>query len=314
VKALVVLVLLVLLGRAAHAQPWAEGVTDKNQNAAQALFADANKLFAQEAHGPALEKYVQAIALWDHPLIRFNMAVTLVRLDRFLDAALAIDRALRFGQAPFPTPEQYRQALDYQKLVGGRVGELEVTCAQAGVQVTLDGKQWLACPATQKLRVLAGEHALVAEAKDHMTKSQRLVVTGGKTTTASVELLRIETVATYEHPTRRWIPWTVAGGGAGLAAIGVAIWFSGRSQMDDFDENFARECPAGCDLDDAPALRDQRDGAQFKGNLGAAMVIGGGAVLAGGVVWAVVFNKPQRVLPTVEATPQGATLGASWRW
>jgi len=308
------LVILLLCAATAHAQPWAQGVTEKDQGAAQALFADANKLFAQEAHAPALEKYTQAIALWDHPLIRFNMAVTLVRLDRFLEAAEAIDRALRFGQAPFPTPEQYRQAVDYQKLVGGRIGEIEVTCAQAGAQITLDGKQWLACPATKKVRVLAGEHALVAEAKDFMTRSQRLVVTGGKTASARVELDRVETVATYEYRTQRWIPWSVAGSGAALAAIGVAIWFSGRSQMDDFEENFARECPAGCDLDDAPALRDQRDSAQFKGNLGAGMMIGGGAVLVGGAVWAIVFNKPQRVLPTVESTPAGATLGASWRW
>jgi hypothetical protein len=307
------LAILVLLAGVAHAQPWAAGVSDKDQGDAQALFADANKLFAQEAHGPALEKYTRAIALWDHPLIRFNMAVTLVRLDKFLEAAEAIDRALRFGKDPFPTPEQYRQALDYQKLIAGRVGEIEVTCTQRA-QVALDGKQWLACPGTQKTRVLAGEHALVAEADGFMTKSQRVIVTGGKTATARVELERIETAVKYEYPTKRWIPWSVAGGGAALGVVGLAVYLAGKSQMDDFKENFARECPRGCDLDTQPALDDQHDSARFKGTLGVTLMITGGAVLAGGAVWALVINRPRRVTPAVEVTPAGASIGASWAW
>jgi hypothetical protein len=306
------LLVLVALHATAAADPWREGVSDKTQSDAQALFAEGNKLFAQDAHGPALEKYTQAIALWDHPLVRFNMAVTLVRMDRFLEAAEAIDRALRFGQAPFPTAEQYRQAIDYQKLIGGRIGEIEVECKQAGAQLTLDGKLWVSCPASKKVRVLAGEHALVAEAKDHMTQSHRLVVTGGNTVTRKIELERIEAAATYEYPTRRWIPWTVAGGGAAIAFTGVAVWFAGRSQLDEFKENFARDCPAGCDLDDKPALRDQRDSALFKGNLGTGLMIGGGAVLVGGAVWALVFNTPRRVLPIVEVSPQGNSVGARW--
>ena len=308
------LAVLVLVCSVAHAQPWAAGVSDKDQGDAQALFADANKLFAQEAHGPALEKYTRAIALWDHPLIRFNMAVTLVRLDKFLEAAEAMDRALRFGKDPFPPPEQYRQAVDYQKLIAGRVGEIEVTCMQTGAQVALDGKQWLACPGTQKIRVLAGEHSLVTEATGFMTKSQRVIVTGGKTQIARVELERIETAANYEYPTKRWIPWSVAGGGAAVGVVGLAVYLVGRSQMDDFRKNFARECPRGCDLDAQPALSDQHDSAQFKGTLGATLMITGGAVLAGGAVWALVINRPRRVVPAVEVTPAGASVGASWSW
>src|SRR5690606_37398674 len=122
-----------------------------------AAFAEANELFSQQAHQPAIEKYKEALAAWDHPLIRFNMAVSLVRLDRILEAAEALDSALRFGQAPF-TPEEHQRALDYQRLVGGRIGNVEASCDQDGVQVLLDGKPWFQCPGTQKLRVMAGEH------------------------------------------------------------------------------------------------------------------------------------------------------------
>jgi hypothetical protein len=312
-KLLVVLALLAL-PVTAIAQPWAEGVAERDRDAAQALFAEANQLFATEAHAPALEKYTRAIALWDHPLIRFNMAVTLVRLDRFLEAAEAMDRALRFDKEPFPTPEQYRQALDYQKLIGGRVGDVEVTCAQRAVQVSLDGKPWLTCPGTQKTRVLAGQHALVAEAPGHMTRTTRVVVDGSRTAKVRIELERIESAVTYEYPTRRWVPWSVVAGGGAIATVGVAVWFSGRNQLDAFEENLARECPEGCNLEERGALRDQRDGAVLKGRIGMSAIIVGGVAVVGGATWAFVFNRPRRVLPTVEASPGGAQIGATWQW
>ena len=126
-------------------KPWAEGVPQDTQDKASALYEEGNQLFAQQAHAPALEKYKAAIALWDHPLIRFNMAVTEIRLERILEAADDLEQALRYGDKPFK-PELYQQALDYQALVKGRVGFIEATCDQAGAHLLLDGKPWFDCP------------------------------------------------------------------------------------------------------------------------------------------------------------------------
>ena len=68
------------------------------------------------------------------------------------------------------------------------------------------------------------------------------------------------------------------------------------------------------DLTTSPRSRDQRDSAELKGTIGIAMMITGGAVLAGGATWALVFNRPRLVVPTVEVAPSGATIGASWSW
>jgi tetratricopeptide (TPR) repeat protein len=134
VKRLITLVLLLLwTATAAAEQPWEAGIPKAKRDKANAAFAEANQLFAQQAHQPALEKYAEAVKEWDHPLIRFNMAVTLIRLDRILEAAESIDAALRFGQAPF-TQEHYQQALDYQKLVAGRVGIVAATCIVTGFE------------------------------------------------------------------------------------------------------------------------------------------------------------------------------------
>src|SRR5438552_4098319 len=133
---LVVVLVLVLAPRAwsgSDDDPWAGGVPRAQQEQANALFAEANQLFAQQAHGPALDKYKAAIALWDHPLIRFNMAVTEIRLDHLLDADDDLEKALRYGETPF-SPELYRQALDYRTLVKKQIGMVEVTCSQSEVR------------------------------------------------------------------------------------------------------------------------------------------------------------------------------------
>ena len=116
--------LALLLGAAPAAAdddvPWAQGVDPGIQEEANRLFADANVLFAQQAFTEALVKYRAAIAIWDHPLIRYNLAVTLIRLDRFRDATVELDHSLRYGAQPFDAAH-YQEALGYRRLLAGRV-------------------------------------------------------------------------------------------------------------------------------------------------------------------------------------------------
>lgn len=299
---------------AADVKPWAVGVPEATQDKANAIFEEGNQLFAQQAHAPALEKYKAALALWDHPLIRFNLAVTLIRLDRPLEAADELEKALRFGDAPFKK-DLYQQALDYQALLKGRVGYIEATCDQTGAAVLLDGKPWFACPGTQKIRVMAGEHALVGELRNFLTSSQRIVVAGGATATEKVKLVPLESAVILKYPYRRWIPYTITGAGAAIGLGGLAVWLAGRSQMNDFEDNFARDCPMGCqkDLSDKPLLRDLRDSAELKGKIGISMMVAGGAVTVGGIVMAII-NRPQRILPKIEVAPTAGGMAASTHW
>lgn len=306
-----VLVFLLVAHAVAHADsatPWADGIPHEQQAQANEVFAQANQLFAKQAYTEALGKYEAAIARWDHPMIRFNMAVTLIRLDRYLQAADALDKALHYGAAPF-TPELYQQAMDYQKLVAGRVAWIEPSCRQPGARVAIDGKPVFNCPATQRIRVLAGEHQIVAEAEGYMPLTRRVVVAGGATARVPLDLIPVDSV-TLEYPVRRWLPWSVAGAGGAIALGGLAFWISGKSQMDRFDREYAIECAASCesDLSQHRALRDQRDGALLKNGIGVTMIAIGGAAIAGGVIWAV-LNRPHRVLPRLELQP--VTGGAS---
>jgi hypothetical protein len=318
VRRVITLVIVVAAARVAAAEPeWARGVSADNQARANALFAEANQLFAEQAHAPALDKYQAAVALWDHPLIRFNMAVTLIRLDRILDAADNLDRALRFAAAPFTTKELYQQALDYQTLVRGRVGTIAASCDQPDAHVVLDGAPWFDCPGAQQKRVMAGEHVLVADKPGYMTRSRRLVVAGGAVSTEKLALVPIESVVRLQYRYPRWVPWTIAGAGAALALGGVAEYFAGKSQMDHFQSDFALACQLGCkpDLSDQPGLAVERDSAKSKGQIGIGMIIGGGAIAVGGVV-AAILDRPKRILPSLEVapTPGGASARVGWRW
>lgn len=302
---------------AADDDPWEVGVPEERQDQANALFAEGNELFSQRAHGAALEKYKAAIAIWDHPMIRFNMAVTLIRLDRVLEADEALERALRFGDKPF-TPELYQQALAYQTLVRKQLGDLSASCEQAGTRVLLDGKPWFTCPGSATIRVTAGEHSLVAEGKRFLTLGRRLVIGGGTTAHEKLSLVPIEAamLTTYRHP--RWIPWTVLGAGVVVAVGGGAgFYVSGKNRMADFANAFFRECPAGCeaDLSTHPDLARQRDAAQLRYTLSTTFIVGGSAIAITGVVWAV-LNRGRRVLPQVEVSPArgGGTATASWRF
>ena len=311
-KRLIPLFLVMMTTVAFAEQPWETGVSQENRDKANQIFSEANALFAQQAHQPALEKYNEAIKLWDHPLIRYNMAVSLIRLDRMLEAADSLDAALRFGQAPF-TAEHYLQAIDYQNLVSGRVGNVEAKCSQDGVQILLDGKPWFQCPGSKKQRVLAGEHVIVGEKKEFATKSRHLVVAGRATASAELTLESFDSVVKYEYPSPRWLPWTVTGAGVAVALGGLGFWFAGRNQMDKFEADFAMGCPTGCeaDLSQHTLLADARDSAQFKGKVAVTMMITGGAITIGGVVWAII-NRPKRVRPAMEVQPTNGGIAASF--
>lgn len=292
------------LGGVARAEPeWAKGVPAETQAKANALFADANQLFSQQQHAPALEKYRAAIALWDHPMIRFNMAVTLIRLDRMLEAADDLDGALRYGNAPF-TPELYQQALDYRAVLARTIGTVEASCTAPNTHILLDGKPWFTPPGSARQRVLAGEHVIVASRDGFMTKSIRVVVAGGAVQTEKIELMPIDSVVKLVYPYPRWVPWATTGVGAAIALGGLGFWVAGNNQMNDFQAAFAQTCASGCaaNLSDQKALADERDSAHLKGQIGVSMMIAGGAVAIGGVVAAIV-DSPRRVLPNVEVVP-----------
>ena len=316
----VIAVVATLAGIArADDKPWMK-VPAADQNRATALFEEGNRLFEQKAHVPALAKYREAIEIWDHPLIRFNIVVALIRLDRWLEAADELDKALQYGAAPFDDGDQsrlYLQALDYRALLERSLGFVETTCTRPNVDVALDGKQWFRCPGTRKVRVQAGEHTLGGELAGYVPRSQRLIVIGGTTVRERLDLEPIESALVDEYPVRRWIPYAVSAGGGLVALVGLGVWLSGDADMTKFEEKYTATCPGGCeaDLSKHLGLRDMRDAADRKIDIGTGVLITGGVIAVAGVVW-VILNRPKRVLPplSMRSTGDGIETQITWRF
>lgn len=299
-------------------KPWAQGVPQNVQDEASALYEEGNTLFGLQAHQPALEKYKAALKLWDHPLIRFNLAVTEIRLDRIIEAADDLETSLRYGEKPFKK-ELYQSALDYQALIKGRVGYIEASCDQTGAKLILDGKPWFSCPGKKKLRVLAGEHTIVGEKQGFLSYSDKFVVEGGGVAQQNAKLVPFDSAVVLKYKYRRWIPWTMVGMGVAVGLAGAGTWFLGKNQMDQFEADFTQQCQDGCEpgltASEHRALAAQRDSAVFKGQVGIGMMAVGGGVMVTGLILAIA-NRPTRVLPNVEVAPKagGAITTVGWQF
>lgn len=304
----------------AHAdeeKPWAKGVSTEKQDAAIKLFQEGNTLYSQEAYTGAAEKYREALKLWDHPALHLNLANSLVKLDKTLDAAEEMQAALKYDGAPFAEKDKYDQALLLNSALKSQTGWIEISCDQAGAKVQLDGALVLSCPGTQKVHLLAKEHAINAELKDHLGVSRRVVVPGGNTLQEKIKLVPLAdaVITKYKYP--KWIPWTVAGAGGAVAIGGLLTYINGRSQMAEFDQNFGATFGSGATeaelKEKQPLLYEQRESAKFRGTLGISLMAVGGGAVVGGLFFGLVLNRPVRELPKLDVAPTNGGATAMFR-
>jgi hypothetical protein len=241
-----------------------------------------------------LTRYRAAVKAWDHPAIRYNMAVSQVHLDRPLRALSHLKRALRFGVAPLG-PALHKRALTYRKLLRGRVARVRVVCRQPGVRVTLDGKPLFTAPGAQRRVVLPGKHALVARKPGYLTVTRAPFLIPGRETVVRLELVPMQSAIRMRRRWRRWWPWTTLGAGALVAAVGVPLLLQARADLRDYDAEVEAACPRGCQPGElSPAVQALEDRARRE-NVAAFVAFGvGGAALAAGITL-VILNQPRAV-------------------
>src|SRR5688572_27157182 len=148
------------LDQDAMSRPWASGVSQARQVRALQLHAEGNAEFLDSRFAKALAKYREAIKHWDHPAIRFNMAVSLINLDRLVEARDDLEQALAYDAAPLGDGV-YRQALTYRKLLDAQLVKLTVICKEQSAEVTIDGKYLFTEPGAAVRYLLPGDHQIV---------------------------------------------------------------------------------------------------------------------------------------------------------
>jgi PEGA domain len=294
----------------AHA-PWSVGVTAAQKDAAHALLDAGNALFLQRDYAGALEQYRKAVAQWDHPAIRFNIVRCLIQLDRSVEAADNLKLALEYGAAPLEDAV-YSEALAYQKLLAKQIADVAVSCAQAGVSVSLDGQPLLACPGTQTRRVAPGRHQLVGSKDGFLTKTSDVVIAGGETQTVSVELVPLS-AATISHRWAEWKPWVVLGSGLVVLGVGGLVEYQSSQDMAEFDREIAVACAGtGCGPGRPipPSVASEQTRAKRENDIAiGVMSLGVAAAAAGGVL--LYMNRGLPVIPTIEHTPGGGAVSVA---
>lgn len=278
------------------ATPWSKGVSGASQKRALRLFQEGNVFLEQQKYTEAVAKYEQALSAWDHPNIRFNMAICLFNMRQPLAAWDHLQQALRFGDAPLGK-RLYGDAKTYVALLEASLAELTVRSLQPGIKVMVDGVLALDGPGEHTMKLLAGKHQLVASRPGYTTSSRALDLPAGKPDVEQIAL-ELEKVAVqrdnYERRWSWWVPWSVEGGAAALALVATGFYVSARGDMANYDQALQKKCPGGCSAADLSSLKPQYDHARNISGVAIGMWVGAGAVaIAGGVM--AVMNRPFKV-------------------
>src|SRR5436190_16273158 len=210
-------VAILLIGGVAAAdtvKPWAVGVPEAKQALALQKFQDGNALFVKAEWPKALELYLAALAEWDHPNIRYNAAICLIKLGRMLEAHDHMAAALRYGEAPLGK-DLYEQGQTYFQVLKSSVSHLEVVCkAPAGARVTVDGVPLLdTCPRSATKLVEPGKHQIVSSKPGYRTETVDVQAPAGGRETVTI-VMQLEGTRKLTRRWPRWVPWIVVGSGA----------------------------------------------------------------------------------------------------
>ena len=306
---------------AAPAKPWAAGVSDADQQQALALYDKGNGYFAQDQFKEALAQYKDALRHWDHPAIRYNAAVCEINLGRDVDAYDDLIAAMKYGAEPIGA-DHFAQAKTYERLLEGKVAELQVTCNQPGAEVRLDGQLLFHAPGSDLRRVTVGEHQIVGVKPGFEPETRTIRVEPGKGK-AVVELV-LHPVAAPRRLVRhwaRWKPWAIAAGGVAVAALGVPLWQAASTHYASYDR-FVAACagryvqdPHCPDADIPGSVRDLKSQGDLDREAEIAAFVAGGALAAAGIAL-VVWNQPHleqaAVVPAVGPDHVGVTLTGRW--
>lgn len=273
-------------------RPWAKGIAPSVQKQALEIFRLGNAALKESQWRIAADRYREALALWEHPAINYNLALALLQLDQPIETHRRLEAALKYGPAPLDS-DKFEQAQRYKALVDKQVARVVLRCDVDGAVVKLNGTQVFVGPGSHQAMVRAGPITVVAAKEGFLTNEQSPTLLGGETRTIDLSLTAAEQAVEYRRLFPAWIPFAVLGVGAAIAAGGVGLHLSARNQFAAYDRGIqgcVDSLTGGCVPPlDLAAMKTQGQGQQA----GAMVLYGvGGAAIATGAVL-LYINRPQ---------------------
>ncbi len=280
-------------GKAGDSRPWASGVSEDRQQRAMQLFREANSHHNDGLFVKAAELYRKALEAWDHPAINYNLALSLMNLDRPMDVEVSLQKAIKYGAAPL-AKDKFDHAKEYLLLIQQQLATVEVTCSKPGAKVSVDGKLvFTVGPNGEggafKSRVKIGKHTFVAEKPGYNAEIEAPFIGPGETFRIELKLYTAEELTrTKRRWNATWLPYAVIGGGVAMGLAGAGLELSANSSYQGFDDAVAK-CVADSGAMSACAsssdLQGMRDSGDTKKMLGyVAYGVAGAAVVTGAVM------------------------------
>lgn len=287
------------------------------------LYRQANALYDQKKLAEAESRYLEAWALrptWD---IATNLAACELDMGKYRDAAKYFSFALRNFPARGKAEEQKvletRLALAKEKVV-----TLHVAVNVDKADISVNGKLTGASPLQEELFADSGS-ITVGVARDGYASAQQVVHgLAGERKELTFLLVRKDE---GDAPPRNPVPGYVAGG-IGIAALGVGAALLGlaESTRSDLDRKIPRDAdgkllcyqyprPDGTDTGpECAALRRQGADVATFGNTGIALLVTGGAVVAGAALYLLLPSVKTSRTSVSHVVPMFGREGGGLMW
>lgn len=277
-------------------------------------FARGQKLAKEGQIAEAEAAFEQAWAgrkSWD---IAGNLGLTEAELGKWEEAAEHLDYAVTHigGLA---TPTQKKALTERFELAKSKVGTVQVASprvvnVKVGSRVLRSDAPFFLAP---------GAHKLECSEEGYESTTMDVVVEGGRVAKVLIELKKrnagpqgptvpVVPVVPVEEPRPSWPGWLLGGVGLAAAGVGAGLLGVGQSGLADAEATGASISAAGgtCTASGGGSppcadLADDLDAAAGLSSGGVVMLIAGGALLIGGVIYLVVPDEPQN--PKVSIAP-----------
>jgi hypothetical protein len=256
----------------------------------------------------ALQSFQKASELYPTGQVLRMFGYTLLALERWIEAAEALEKALQSEFKPLPDELLGEVRANLDKALS-HVATVDVDADVEGAIVSIDGGETMSLPVSG-LRLAEGRHTFQATAEGQDDVEREVELAGGEKTTVSLSFageelppppprqgVRRAEVSTSDGSAVRIVG--MAAGGIGLLATGVGVaTLLGGVAMDESAEDrktvYAIQYTDGCPPEDqalcayeAAQINNQVDRAATLQTTGVVLTVVGGTLLTAGILMVV---------------------------
>jgi hypothetical protein len=145
------------------------------------------ELYKQGNFGGALVEFRAAYEASPHHMVRFNIGMTLFKLNRYVEAEQELEAFL--AEAGQDVEEETRiEVEEVLSDIVGYIGLLSVHCNVQGASLHIDGKLVATLPLQEPIKLDVGEYYIEVSADGHRKYEEQVTLPGGKLVARTVTL------------------------------------------------------------------------------------------------------------------------------